>query len=218
MDQLNHQQQSQQMNKGIPGKPHKNHGGHEMFDMHEVLSGTLTVLDQFTMLKQFCKDQELLNILDRQHQFITSQYNLTAECFKTGSEPSQKTATYMMKEDNQTVYGMQPSQPKKPVQSLNEIDDSIISRQMLCAVKAQASALTMASLEMTNPAVRRVLSAQIQQYVEMAFEIFLYQNKHGYYQVPQLDAQDMGQLRNAFAPAQGQMPPTQGGMGQQGLH
>ncbi|MEC1528258.1 spore coat protein [Bacillus spizizenii] len=217
MDQLNQQQQPQ-MNKGIPGKPHKNHGGHEMFDMHEVLSGTLTVLDQFMMLRQFCKDQELLNILDRQHQFITSQYNLTAECFKTGSEPSQKTATYMMKEDNQTVYGMQPSQPKKPVQSMNDIDDSIISRQMLCAVKAQASMLTMASLEMTNPAVRRVLSAQIQQYVEMAFEIFLYQNKHGYYQVPQLDAQDMEQLRNSFAPAQGQMPPTQGGMGQQGLH
>ncbi|AOS67127.1 Spore coat protein F-like protein YhcQ [Bacillus subtilis subsp. subtilis] len=197
MDQFNQQQQSQ-MNKGIPGKPHKNHGGHEMFDMHEVLSGTLTVLDQF--LRQFCKDQELLNILDR------------AECFKTGSEPSQKTATYMMKEDNQTVYGMQPSQPKKPVQSMNDIDDSIISRQMLCAIKAQASMLTMASLEMTNPAVRRVLSAQIQEYVEMAFEIFLYQNKHGYYQVPQLDAQDMEQLRNSFAPAQGQMPPTQVGM------
>lgn len=138
MDQFNQQQQSQ-MNKGIPGKPHKNHGGHEMFDMHEVLSGTLTVLDQFMMLRQFCKDQELLNILDRQHQFITSQYNITAECFKTGSEPSQKTATYMMKEDNQTVYGMQPSQPKKPVQSMNDIDDSIISRQMLCAIKAQAS-------------------------------------------------------------------------------
>lgn len=217
MDQFNQQQQSQ-MNKGIPGKPHKNHGGHEMFDMHEVLSRTLTVLDQFMMLRQFCKDQELLNILDRQHQFITSQYNITAECFKTGSEPSQKTATYMMKEDNQTVYGMQPSQPKKPVQSMNDIDDSIISRQMLCAIKAQASMLTMASLEMTNPAVRRVLSAQIQEYVEMAFEIFLYQNKHGYYQVPQLDAQDMEQLRNSFAPAQGQMPPTQGGMGQQGLH
>ncbi|MCY9096200.1 spore coat protein [Bacillus inaquosorum] len=216
MDQLN--QQQSQMNKGIPGKPHKNHGGHEMFDMHEVLSGTLTVLDQFMMLRQFCKDQKLLNILDRQYQFITSQYNLTAECFKTGNEPSQKTATYMMKEDNQTVYGMQPSQPKKPVQSMNDIDDSIISRQMLCAIKAQASMLTMASLEMTNPAVRRVLSAQIQEYVEMAFEIFLYQNKHGYYQVPQLDAQDMEQMRNSFAPAQGQMPPTQGGMGQQGLH
>ncbi|MCO4851520.1 spore coat protein [Bacillus vallismortis] len=216
MDQLN--QQQSQMNKGIPGKPHKNHGGHEMFDMHEVLSGTLNVLDQFTMLKQLCKDQELVNILDRQHQFIASQYNVTAECFKTGNEPSQKTATYMMKEDNQTVYGMQPSMPKKPVQSMNDIDDSIISRQMLCTVKAQASMLTMASLEMTNPAVRRVLSAQIQQYVEMAFEIFLYQNKHGYYQVPQLDAQDMEQMKNSFAPAQGQMPPTQGGMGQQGLH
>ncbi|MBT2626495.1 spore coat protein [Bacillus sp. ISL-32] len=218
MEQQN--QQQSQVNQGIPSKPQANHGGHEMFDMHEVLVGTINVLDQFIMLRQFVQDQELLGILDRQYQFILSQYNLTAECFKTGSEPSQKTATYLMKEDNQTVYGMKPSQPHKPLQSMTDINDGLISRQMLVSIKAQASMMTMASLEMTNPAVRRVLSAQIQQFVEMAFEIFLYQNKHGYYQVPQLNTQDMQNMLNAFAPAQGQpqMPPNNGNMGQQGLH
>jgi len=38
----------------------------------------------------------------------------------------------------------------------------------------------------------------------MMYEISLYQNKHHYYQVPQLAQQDMQQMINAFAPAQGQ--------------
>ncbi|WP_268250710.1 spore coat protein [Bacillus nakamurai] len=204
----------------MPGSPQVNHGGHELFDMHEVLAGTVGVLDQFMMLRQFIQDQELADILDRQYQFILTQYNLTAECFKTGQKPSQETATYMMKENNQAVYGIKPTQPKKPNQSLSDVKDLGISGHMLGLIKSQASLLTMSSLEMTNPVTRRVLSAQIQQYVEMAYEIFLYQNKHGYYQVPQLNAQDMQTMLNSFAPAQEQpqMPPIKGNMGQQGLH
>jgi len=41
-------------------------------------------------------------------------------------------------------------------------------------------------------------------FIEIAYEISLYQNKHHYYQVPQLAQQDMQQMINAFAPAQGQ--------------
>ena len=91
------QQQNQQqppVNQGMPGSPQVNHGGHELFDMHEVLAGTVGVLDQFMMLRQFIQDQQLADILDRQYQFILGLYNLTAECFKNfdiydeGTEPS----------------------------------------------------------------------------------------------------------------------------------
>lgn len=61
----------------------------------------------------------------------------------------------------------------------------------------------MAACEITNPVVRRVFSATIPNCIEMAYELSIYQNKHHYYQVPQLAQQDMQQLLNAFAPAQG---------------
>jgi spore coat protein CotF len=38
----------------------------------------------------------------------------------------------------------------------------------------------------------------------MGYELSIYQNKHHYYQVPQLAEQDMNTYRNAFAPAQAQ--------------
>jgi spore coat protein CotF len=195
-----------------------NHGGHEVFDLHEVLSGMINVLDSYMMCRQYVKDQELLDLLDRQYQFIASQYNITVECFKTGKKPAQETSTYMMKQDHTAVYGLQPTQPKKPCQSLTEVKDAGLSGQMLGLVKSLTTQLSMAALETTNPVVRRVVADQIPNYIEMAYEIFLYQNKRAYYQVPQLSPEDMQKITASYAPTSGapQMPNT--GSNQGPLH
>ncbi|MDF2668647.1 MAG: spore coat protein [Paenibacillus sp.] len=190
------------------GAANFNHGGHEIFDVHEVLTCSINVLDQFMMCRQYVKDQELLSILDRQYNFMLSQYNLTVECFTTGQKPGQETGTYMITNMTQPIYGLKPTPPCKPNQSMADIKDSGLSSHMLGLIKSHASLLTMSSLEVTNPVVRRVLASQVQNFIEMAYEIFLYQNKHGYYQVPQLAAADMQSMLNSFAPAAGmpQMP------------
>ena len=73
-------------------------------------------------------------------------------------------------------------------------------------MKADSQGLTMAALEVTNPVVRRVIADSVPNFVEMAYEIFQYQNKHGYYQVPRLDQQDMETLINSFVPSTTNMP------------
>lgn len=198
------QQNHQNMHTGsIPQQ--MNHGGHEVLDVGEVLSGAIGTLDQYMLLKQHVKDPELLNILDRQYQFIQNEYNTTVECFRTGQDPSIPTQSYNMQENNDFIYGLKPSQPKKPLQSVSELTDECISGCMLGAVKSSASMKTMAAMETTNPVVRRVLADSIPNCIEMAYEISLYQNKHHYYQVPQFAQQDMQQMVNAYAPANGQM-------------
>ncbi|NPC91985.1 spore coat protein [Bacillus sp. WMMC1349] len=219
MDQQN--QQKMQINQGNEALQHLNHGGHEVFDMHEVLSGMIGILDQYLMFRQQIQDPELIGILERQRQFIMSQYNITTESFRTGRKPSQETATYMMKEDREFVYGLKQSQPKKPNQAVTGIDDACISSYMLSLIKTGASSLAMAAPEVTNPVCRRVLADQIPNYIEMAYEIFLYQNKRGYYQVPQLSSRDMEIMLSTFAPAVGQSQtqiPLNKGMGQGPIH
>lgn len=180
-----------------------NHGGHELFDVHEVLSGTIGTLNQYTLLRDHVKDSELRDILDRQYRFIQDEYNITLECFSTGKDPSKPTGSYKMNQGNDFIYGLTSTQPKKPIQSSSEISDEIISGWMLGAAKSSASMKTMAALEVTNPVVRRVLADSVANCIEMAYEISIYQNKHQYYQVPQLAQQDMQQILNGFAPAQG---------------
>ncbi len=182
-----------------------NHGGHEIFDVHEVLSGTIGTLDLYTMCKQHVQDQELNDILQRQYQFMLDEYNITLEAFQTGQDPSKPTQSYKMTQGNDFVYGLKQTQPKKPIQSANEINDEVISGLVLSAHKSNASAKTLAALEATNPVLRRVLADSIPNCIEMAYEIAIYQNKHHYYQVPQLNSSDMQQILNSYAPGNKQM-------------
>lgn len=180
-----------------------NHGGHELFDVHEVLSTAISGLNLKTILRPHVQDQELLDILNRQYAFAMDEYNITVECFKTGKDPSHPTSSYKMQGGNDFIYGMKPSQPKKPMQGPNDITDEMISGYLLGAAKASATAKTAAALETTNPVVRRVLADSIPNCIEMAYELAIYQNKHHYYQVPQLTQQDMQGILNSYAPAQG---------------
>lgn len=156
------------------------------------------------LLRPHVKDQELLDIMDRQYTFMQDEYNITVECFSTGQDPSKPTKSYKMNQGNDFIYGLKPSQPKKPLQSLEEITDECISGYMLGSIKTNASAKTMAALETTNPVVRRVLADSVPNCIEMAYEISLYQNKYHYYQVPQLALQDMQQMLTSYELSQGQ--------------
>lgn len=194
-------QMHQNMHTGMIN-PQLNHGGHEVFDVHESLSGTIGTLNLYTLLRQHVKDQELLDILDRQYQYIQTEYNTTVDCFNSGQDPAIRTQAYSMTQGNDFVYGLKPTQPKKPLQEVSEITDECISSLMLGSLKSAAGMKAMVALEVTNPVVRRVLADSVPNCIEMAYELSLYQNKHHYYQVPQLAQQDMLQMVNSYAPVQ----------------
>lgn len=180
--------------------PNFNHGAHEILDIHEVLNGTIIALDSYLMFDQHAKDPALKDIIRRQRQFITNQYNTTVDCFKTGKDPAQPTTSYQMTQSNDVIYGLTPSQPKHPAMSVSEISDECISSHMLTSMKTIAGAMAKAAGEVNNPVVRRVLQDSIPNYLEMAYEVFLYQNKKRYYQVPQFNQQDSLTMINSYAP------------------
>ncbi|MFD2212735.1 spore coat protein [Metabacillus endolithicus] len=183
-------------------QPKMNHGGHEMFESQEVISGMIGMLDQYLMYSQFIKDQELKNILQRQYSFISDCYNIMVESFSTGNKPSHSTEVFNMQQSNDVFYGLKPSQPKKPVQSINELGDQCVSSFMLGQCKSMAGLLSVSACEITNPVLRRVAADSVPNFIEMAYEIFLYQNKNHYYQVPQLQQQDMNQMLGAYTTTQ----------------
>lgn len=198
------QQQNLQGSSQIPQPQH--FGGHDMFDAHEALSTLIGGMEHYVMYEQHIQDQELMAMAQRHRTFCSQLYNTIVETFKSGQDPAVPTQQYEMQQGNDVIYGMQPSAPKTPIQSVNELNDQCISGFMLGQLKACASAFTRTSLEMTNPVLRRVLADSIPNLVEMAYEVFLYQNKHQYYQVPQLKQQDMQTFQNSYAPIQDTMP------------
>lgn len=204
------QQRPNQQNQGMPNAQqpmpnlaNTNHGGHELFDAHEVIAGIINLLDHYQMYEQHVQDLELKSILQHQSQFVTTMYNTIVQSFQTGQDPKVPTGQYTMQQ-SKVVYGLKPGQPKKPNQSVNDLSDKGLSAYMLGHTKALASLFTMTALEMTNPILRRVVSDSVPNLIELSYEIFLYQNKHSYYQVPQLSQQDMQLMLQSYAPVPSQ--------------
>ena len=203
MQNQNNNQTGQQLTPYMQPNPtySKNHGGHELFDAHEVLAGIISMLDQYQMYEQHIKDPELKDINQRQAAFVTQAYNTMVEAFSTGQKPTISTQVYNMTQNHDVVYGVKPGQPKKPNQSVNDLSDQGLSAYMLGNTKSLSTLLAMTALEMTNPVLRRVIADSVPNFIELSYEIFLYQNKHGYYQVPQLMQQDMNLMLNSYTKA-----------------
>ncbi|MEC5425407.1 spore coat protein [Virgibacillus sp. C22-A2] len=200
---MQNQQQNQNLQDSSSMPDQQSHGGHEMFDAHEAISGLIGGMEQYLLYEQHIQDPELKTMLQQHRTYLSQLYNTIVETLKTGQEPTVGTQIYNMTQSNNVIYGMQPTQPKTPAQTVNEINDQCVSSYMMGMLKSSASAFTMTSLETTNPVLRRVFADSVPNLVEMAYEVFLYQNKNQYYQVPQLKQQDMQQYMNSFAPIQG---------------
>lgn len=181
-----------------------NHGGHEVNDVHEVLTCMIGLLEQYVLYRDHIQDQELLQIWENQYQFLSDEYNMLVQAFSTGQDPAHGTRRYQMTQSNETItYGLKPMpSPKTPKTSADQIKCANISGFMLGLIKSMAHAKTMAALEVTNPVVRRVLQDSIPNTIEMGYEISLWQNKNGHYQIPQYSEQDMKTLVSSYAPIQ----------------
>ncbi|WP_245902275.1 spore coat protein [Gracilibacillus dipsosauri] len=182
-----------------------NRGAHELFDAHEVIGCLIGILEQYKLYDQNIQDPQLKSILQRQSAFMTQMYNTIVDSFHTGQDPQVPTQQYKMQESNDVKYGMNPGQPKQPKQSVSELTDECYSSFMLGHTKSAASALAMAAAEINNPVLRRVIADSVPNAIEMSYELFLYQNKNGYYQVPELSAQDTSMMLQQYgkAPQQG---------------
>ncbi|HLS06729.1 MAG TPA: spore coat protein [Bacillota bacterium] len=201
---MNNQQQpfqNEQQSNQIPAQ--QNHGGHALLDADEAIGVIMSGIEQYNIFGEHIQDQELSAINERQKSFLSQVYNTFIETMKTGQDPTTPTHTYMMDMPTNVTYGLQQSAPKSPLQSSTELNDECISTYMMNALKAMASNFTLAALEATNPVLRRVIADSIPNIIEMGYELFLYQNKNQYYQVPQLNAQDMSIIQNGYAPIQG---------------
>jgi spore coat protein CotF len=203
---VENQQQNQFYTDSSQMQDQISHGGHELLDAHEAIGGLVGGLEHCVMYEQYVQDPELKQIMQSHRNYLTTMYNSIVETLKTGQEPAVKTETYNMATGNDTIYGMQPGQPKMPAQSVNEINDECISGFMMGHMKGCASHFTTTALETSNPVLRRVFADNIPNLIELAYELYFYQNKNHYYQVPQLNNQDMQNYINSFAPVPSQMP------------
>lgn len=91
--------------------------------------------------------------------------------------------------------------PLSPIEPPTAVNDALISSVLLSAVKSCATHATTAALECTNPVVHRVLADSVPNFIELGYELSIYQNQHHVYQVPLLQESDAAMRCNSFQQA-----------------
>lgn len=196
----NNQQQQMAQGQAQMMQSNTSFGGYELFHIDDALGALVVHMEQYNIYKDHIQDNTLVTMLQNQHTFITQLYNTVLDTLASGKDPAVKTKTYMMQEGNETKYGLSKSAPKKPIHSLNEINDECISTFMLDHLKSLASHFTMTAIEATNPVMRRIFADSVSNVIEMAYELYLYQNKQGHYEIAQLDPQQTQIIQQKYAP------------------
>ncbi|MDK2820767.1 MAG: hypothetical protein PWP31_732 [Clostridia bacterium] len=174
-------------------------GAHEIMEIHEVLTDTIDGINQFQLYRQHTRDPQLRQILDKQIQFTTQEYNNIVQAMnKRGMH---KAVPYRTPKNSAPIYGLDNPGSNAPNTSANELDDRDIASGMLGCHKASASLRMMAALECADPEMRRMIQQGAINCSEQAYEVWQYMNQKGYYQVPTMKEMTTNTMMNTYTTA-----------------
>lgn len=175
-------------------------GAHEIMEAHEVLTNTISSMNIFNLLRDQVTDQELSQIMDRQISFMEKEYNdlVSFLSHHRGVRPEQ----YHSQRTASVNYGLRQPSPVAPHER-RKLTDRDAASIMLSMLKCGASRKMMATLECADPQLRRLMMQGANSCSEQAYELFIFMNQRGMYQVPTMQQQTQENFVNIYQQAGG---------------
>lgn len=181
-------------------------GAHETMEVHEILNEKINAINHFSMYQQQCQHPELQQIIGRHLQSFIQSYDQLVAYTHDYSAAKQAPVTYSIPqtEPQQIAYGLRNPAPQSPQPSMMQMTDQQIVQSALLCHKNSAKNHTAAALECADPHVREMLLNGAINCVNQAYEIFLWMNQNGLYQVPTLQENTAKTFLHTYQPVQQQ--------------
>lgn len=176
-----------------------NLGAHEVMEMHEILSETITCINTIQLYGEHCSDQQLKGLVDKQLNFMNSEYNNMVNALS--QEGMQEAVPYRGNMNFSPTYGLRNPSPQTPNPSATQVDDQDVASALLCAHKGSASKRMMGALECSNPNLRRMLIQGAINCADQAYDVWQFMNSKGYYQVPTMQQNTTDTILNSYQPS-----------------
>ncbi|WP_404332494.1 spore coat protein [Mesobacillus maritimus] len=160
-------------------------GAHETMEVHEVLAEKKNMISHFNLYAMQTKNPELKNMIMRHQQEEIKSYDtiVTYTHDYTHFNPiSPNTSVSNIKPD-QIQYGLDNPSMLAPETNVTLNDYEVASAMLLCHKNAAANGVK-AALEIADPNLRQMLTNSAMNCVNQAYEVFLFMNQQGLYQVP----------------------------------
>ncbi|WP_166242350.1 spore coat protein [Paenibacillus turpanensis] len=197
-------------------------GAHESMEVHEVLTEKINMIDHFAMYAQQAQSSELMTMLENHLQETIHSYDeLVSYTHDYNQAVPVPTNAGMPAADYESIrYALRQPAPVGP-QAGGTLDDRQIATAVLLAHKNSAKNHITAALECADPNIRQMLLNGAVICTNFAYEIFLYMNREGMYQVPTMRDHTAKTMLHAFQPSQPQMaeqPYLEGSSGQENYY
>lgn len=188
-------------------------GAHETMEVHEILNEKLNMIQHFALYAAQCQDPQLRQMIDRHRQTAIQSYDQLVNYTHSYQAAYGGPRPYGMPnvQPQQIQYGLRNPADHVPQQQDRLNDQQIVMAVLLCH-KNSARNQMMAALECADPNVRQMLLNGALTCANQAYEVFLYMNQQGQYQVPTLNDHTAKTFLhtykpvNAFQPNQGPQP------------
>ncbi|WP_051348655.1 spore coat protein [Peribacillus kribbensis] len=177
-------------------------GAHETMEVHEILMEKVNMLNQFNFYLQIAKEQRLIDIIIRHQQEEIKSYNelLSYTHDYTTFAPIAANTYIQGMTPQQIHYGVNNPPQIQPESSTNQLRDKEAAMGMLLCHKNAAKNGMSAALETADPTLRRILMNSAVNCADQAYEVFLYLNGQGIYQVPELDPNTAKSFLHSYVP------------------
>jgi len=178
-------------------------GAHETMEVHEVLNEKINLINHLAMYTQQTQNQQLHQLMERHMQSAIQGYDqLVAYTHDYNASQQRMQAQGMLNiQPQQIQYGLRQPQAQMP-QTQGQLNDQQIAYALLSCHKNSARNSLESALECADPNIREMLIQSASQCANQAYEVFLFMNQQGQYQVPTLNDQTAKTFLHSYKPSQ----------------
>lgn len=179
-------------------------GAHETMEVHEVLNEKINLINHFSLYEQSCQNQQLKQMINNHLQTAFQAYDQLVGYTHNYAQGNENQAYGMPNVQYQQIqYGLDNPQSQMP-QTQGAFNDQQIASAMLSWHKNSAINHMRGSLECADPNVRQMLINGSITCANQAYEVFVYMNQQGLYQVPTMQDHTAKTYLHSYQPSQEQ--------------
>lgn len=180
-------------------------GAHETMETHDILMEEMNMINHLALYSQQCQAQHLQHMIQNHLQHATQSYQSLVHYTHNYSQPQVRMTSELHQhvQPQNIQYGLHQPAPQTPQLNVTQMNDQQIAQGLLSLHKNSAKNHMIASLECADPNVRQMMVNGALACEQQAYEVFLYMNSYGMYQVPTMDDHTAKTLLHSYQiPAQ----------------
>jgi spore coat protein CotF len=180
-------------------------GAHETMEVHEALNDKINVINHLALYNQQTENEQLRQMMERHMQSAIQSYDqLVSYTHDYNSGLERRQAQGMVNvEPRAILYGLRQPQQQAP-QTQGRLSDQQIAFALLLCHKNSAKNSMISALECADPNIREMLLMSANTCANEAYEVFLFMNQQGQYQVPTMQNHAAKTFLHSFQPVEQQ--------------